>query len=200
MIKYIRKNIIKIIGFLIIIISLILLVVDKIKEKNIETLEIDSINSYFDNTQDESDLKEAEIIEPEDEIEYIAILEIPKINLEKGLSYFKNNINYNVQIIDGSNFPDQENSNLILAAHSGNSRVSFFKDLYKLNLKDKVYLYYNNNKYEFIIEDIYNVNKDGTVEIKRYRDKKTITLITCTKNSSTLQTVYIAYLNEIYPY
>ena len=39
--------------------------------------------------------------------------------------------------------------------------------------------------------NIYNVPKTGQVEVKRDFDKTTLTLITCTKNSKTEQTVYV---------
>ena len=50
-------------------------------------------------------------------------------------------------------------------------------------------------KYEYKIVDIYEVEKDGTVAIHRDYSKNGLTLITCTRNSNTKQTVYI--LEEI---
>ena len=65
-------------------------------------------------------------------LDYIAVLKIPSIGLEKGLvakdSYY-NNVNRNIKILDESDMPDQENGNVILAAHSGNGRTAFFKIL-----------------------------------------------------------------------
>ena len=46
------------------------------------------------------------------------------------------------------------------------------------------------NKYQIV--NIYNVPKTGAVTIHRNLDRTTLTLITCTKNSDTEQTVYIA--------
>lgn len=129
---------------------------------------------------------------------YIGVLEIPKINLKNGfynLNSKYNNVNYNVTLINGSDFPDVENSNLILAAHSGDCPVCYFEKLYKLKLEDVAYVYYNNIKYSYKIVDIYEVDKDGTVAIYRDHSKKVLTLITCTRNSKTKQTVYI--LEEI---
>ena len=42
--------------------------------------------------------------------------------------------------------------------------------------------------------DIYYVEKNGLVLIKRDVEKTTLTLITCTKDDDTSQTVYIAEL------
>ena len=52
-----------------------------------------------------------------------------------------------------------------------------------------------NIKYSYKIVDIYEVEKDGTVAIYRDYSKSVLTLITCTRNSDTKQTVYI--LEEI---
>ena len=125
---------------------------------------------------------------------YIGILEIPKINLKRGfydLNYRYNHVDYNITVIKGSTFPNVENNNLILAAHSGECAVCFFDKLYKLSKGDIAYLTYNNVKYTYKIVDIYEVEKDGTVAIYRDYTKKTLTLITCTRNSDTKQTVYI---------
>lgn len=130
---------------------------------------------------------------------YIAVLEIPTIGLKRGLvdpSSYYNNVDYNIQIINSSTFPDVENGNFILASHNGASYISFFKNLYKLNINDNVYIYYNGIKYEYIIEKIYDTPKDGNIEIFRNYEKTTITLITCKKNTKDKQVVYIGYLNN----
>ncbi len=133
---------------------------------------------------------------------FIGILEIPKINIKRGflnLDSRYNNVDYNITVIKGSTFPDQTNNNLILAAHSGICPVCYFNDLYKLTNGDVAYLYYNNKKYSYKIVNIYEVNKDGTVPIYRDYSKSVLTLITCTRNSDTKQTVYILELfNEDY--
>ncbi len=131
------------------------------------------------------------------EYDYIGILEIPKINLKRGflsLNSKYNNVNYNITVINGSTFPDQSNNNLILASHSGNCSVCYFNKLYKVELGDVAYVYYNNIKYEYKVVDIYEVIKDGTVEIHRDGNKNVLTLITCTRYSNTKQTVYILEL------
>lgn len=207
MIQYVKKHIYRTIGFFTILLGIILLITNHtliiIVDENEN--ESEKIDHFFE--QDNAVLPNTEIIvdndkpeQKEKEEEYVAVLEIPKINLKKGLSYYKNSINYNIEIIDGSTFPDTDESNLILAAHNGNSRISFFKNLHKLTIGDKVYLYYNNIKYEFVIATIYDVKKDGTVEIERDAGKKAVTLITCKNNSKNLQSVYIGYLNNTYSY
>ena len=81
--------------------------------------------------------------------------------------------------------------NLILAAHSGDCPVCYFENLYKLSIDDIAYLNYKHVKHSYRIVDIYEVEKDGTVAIYRDYNKSVLTLITCTRNSDTKQTVYI---------
>ena len=132
--------------------------------------------------------------------EFIGYLEISKVNLKQGLvsknSYY-NNVNRNIQILKESDFPDKENGNVILAAHSGRGYLSFFKNLYQLSIGDTARIYYKNMIYNYEIVNIYNVPKVGTIMINRNYDKSCLTLITCTKNSKTEQTVYILELTSI---
>lgn len=134
---------------------------------------------------------------------YIAILEISSISLKTGLVDFKssgNNVNKRVQIIAGSQMPNIEYGNLILAAHSGTSNISYFKNLYKMQEGNEIYIYYSGIKYVYVLNNIYDVNKTGEVDIKRDPNKNTLTLITCTKNSKTKQTVYVSYLKNTEQY
>lgn len=128
---------------------------------------------------------------------FIGILEIPKLNLKRGfldLNSRYNNVDYNITVIKGSTFPDEENNNLILAAHSGPCSICFFNDLYKLSIGDSANIRYKNVLYSYKIVKIYEVEKDGTVGIYRDYTKNVLTLITCTRNSDTKQTVYILEL------
>lgn len=130
---------------------------------------------------------------------YIAVLEIPSINLKRGLvdpSSKYNNVNYNIQIINKSTMPDVVNGNLVLASHNGASYISFFKNLYKLNINDKIYIYYGGYKYEYLLSKIYDTQKDGNIEVYRDNSKTTITLITCKKNTKDTQVVYVGYLES----
>ena len=128
---------------------------------------------------------------------YIGFIEIPKINLKKGfldINNKDNNISKNVTVHEYSNYPNIENGNFILVAHSGTAYISFFKNLYKLDINDLAYIYYDDYKYTYQISDIYTVDKTGFVNIKRDYDKSTLTLITCTYHDDYHQTVYVAYL------
>lgn len=145
------------------------------------------------NKSEEQEEKEAK------EVNYTFVLEIPSISLKKGfygLGIYSNTVSQNIQMLNKSDYPDVINGNVMLAAHRGNSRVSFFNKLDKTNDGDKVYLYYNGVKYEYILSTRYDINKTGTAKIVRDNNKNTITLITCKKNTNDKQVVYIGYLNN----
>ena len=128
---------------------------------------------------------------------YVAFIEIEKISLKSGLvsidSYY-NNVNRNIETLSISDYPNVDKGNLILASHSGSSSLSYFKNLYKLVVNDEVKIYYGDKIYFYRITKIYEEPKDGGVSIYRDVEKTTLTLITCTKNSHTTQTIYIAEL------
>lgn len=129
---------------------------------------------------------------------YLAILNIPKINLYKEFYDYEsplNTVEKNIEVIEKSKMPDIKNGNLILASHSGNSNIAYFKNLDKLKLKDLIFIHYNGKKYKYIVENIYDVKKTGYIEINRNKNKTTLTLITCKKNTN-LQTVYVCYQIE----
>ena len=132
--------------------------------------------------------------------EYIGYLTIPKINLTKGFldnRSTENDVEKNILVVNGSNYPDTDKGNLILAGHSGTGWKAFFNDLYKLQAGDTAYVTYKNKKYIYSIVNIYKQPKVGKLAIYRNYDKTTLTLITCTNNDSTTQTIYIAELVSI---
>lgn len=131
---------------------------------------------------------------------YIGSLEIPKINLNKGFTSMDspyNSVNKNIEVVKKSSYPDKEKGNFILAAHSGNSYLAYFRNLYQLTIGDKAYVNYKNKKYTYKIVNIYEQEKTGKIAIYRDLDKNTLTLITCTKNSHTKQTIYILELESV---
>lgn len=130
---------------------------------------------------------------------YIGVLEIPKINIKRGFLNIKdkgNNVNKNLQVIKGSDMPNVKNGNLIIAAHSGNSYISYFKNLHKLSNDDVAYVYFNNIKYTYKVVGKYDAEKNGKVTIRRDNKKNTLTLITCSQTDKTKQIVYILELES----
>ena len=135
----------------------------------------------------------------DDSRHYIGFLNIPGINLRRGFvdinSRF-NTVNRNIQIIYPSDMPNVPNGNMIIAAHSGTSAVSFFRDLWRLGIGDEAIINYQGQDFRYIIRDIYYVPYTGSVPIRRDVNRTTLTLITCTRGRNNMQTVYIAELVE----
>lgn len=129
--------------------------------------------------------------------DYIGYLNIPKINLTKGFldnRSSENDVEKNILVVEGSNYPDVDKGNFILAGHSGTGWKAFFNDLYKLSAGDTAKITYKDKTYTYQITNIYKQPKTGKLAIYRNYDKTTLTLITCTNNDSTTQTIYIAEL------
>ena len=109
----------------------------------------------------------------------------------------ENDVEKNILVVDGSNYPDTDRGNLILAGHSGTGWKAFFNELYQLQVGDTAYVTYKEKKYVYRIANIYKQPKTGKLAIYRDYDKTTLTLITCTNNDSGTQTIYIAELTSI---
>jgi len=134
---------------------------------------------------------------------YNMVVEVESVGIKKGiypLSSPYNNIKYNVQLMETSTMPDCKNGNVILAAHNGTSSVSFFDNLKNAKLSDTVNLYYHGIKYIYKLVNIYDVPKNGTVEIKRDSTKSCVTLITCKSKDKSKQVVYIGELADTKQY
>ena len=176
--------------------------------------EQDLINDFYEQQEEyvvdvpvmEEELVKEEVAEQEEKketttptINYIAVIKIPKIGLEKGLaskgSYW-NNVNRNIEILSESDMPDVENGNVILAGHSGNSGVSYFRKLNKLQNDDTVSIVYNGKEYKYKMVNSYEIEKNGYAHIVRNAEKSTLTLITCKHNTNS-QIVVICELVEV---
>ena len=134
---------------------------------------------------------------------YIAVLEIPKINLKRGLLPINdknNNVDKNVEILKNSDMPNVTNGTLALAGHSGNSRIAFFHKLYKLKENDQVYIYYQNIKYIYQVSKIERQDKDGTISFTKTKDTTELILTTCDQQNKGKQIVVVAKLVDKIPY
>ena len=130
---------------------------------------------------------------------YIGVLEIPSISVKRGFVESNNkynNVNYNIQILDGSDMPNITNGNFIIAGHSGSGRVSYFKNLDKLVTGDISYIYYGGIKYTYKVTNIYDIEKNGTALITRDLDKTTLTMITCRHNTNKQIIVISELINQ----
>lgn len=199
-----KKNL-KTIGKLLILLSLTTLLSYKIYNYYYEKKDADVINSYIEETS--RIIEEENIAVPLEEtkneikkvdIKYTAVLEIPSINLKRGVvdsTKNFNSINYAISVDKHSNYPNKV-GNFILYAHSGNSNISYFKKLIDVEINDNVFVYYKGIKYNYKIFNKYNIEKNGTVNVLSSNENKYITLITCNQKRKGYQVVLVGKLVE----
>lgn len=187
------------IGICLIIISLSMVAFYFIYNKSLDNQNNDDVNDYIDATSIVNDITKDEIQNETNnqsknknkQLEYTAVLEIPKINLKRGVVDSTKNfssINYAISVDSNSNYPD-ENGNFILYAHSGNSNIAFFHNINKLEKGDNIYVYYGGIKYYYKIIRKYDIEKTGKAKVIDLKDDKYITLITCNQQRNNYQIV-----------
>lgn len=192
-------------GFLLFIMGGALIGYKLYQNYNLDTLEKDAIKEFYkeeekienDTTDEPQEVKKE--VKSNNKINYIALLKIPKINLERGLvdrNSYLNNINYNVETLKDSSMPDEYHGNVMLAAHSGNARISYFRNLYKLSLNDEIFIIYNGKTYTYKVVNVYDIEKTGTAQIIRNKNTNIITLVTCRHNTNN-QIIVIGELSTI---
>lgn len=177
------KKLLVIIALILFISSISIYIFNQYSYYQVEKINEEKIITFFNN--------EEEV----DKDNYIGILEIPSINLKRGfygLDSENNDVDKNIYLVKESTMPDKNSSVLMLAAHRGSATNAYFNNLYKLNIGDKIYIYYKNNKYTYILKEIYDEKKDGELSIRTYSDKKELVLITCKRGTKTLQSIFIA--------
>ena len=203
-----KSQLIKVGSFLILLGISVITINSIINFINIQN-EKDLIKEYYENEEyivDVPIVEETPQEEPEEEkkvekkveVNYIAVIKIPKIGLEKGLASkdcYYNNVNRNIQILTESDMPDVEKGNVILAGHSGNSSVSYFRKLNKLQHNDEVIISYKGKDYVYRMVNSYEIEKNGYAHILRNAEKTTLTLITC-KHNTNKQLIVICELIE----
>lgn len=185
-----KRRLLLIASFIFIVTGISIVFINKTNDYKEIKIEEEKIEKFISNNN------LIEIEEPKEVVKndsYIAILDIPKINLKKGV-YSKestnNNIDRNILLLKESSMPDIENGNLILAGHSGNSKNSYFKNLKKLNYDELAFIHYRGIKHAYKLVSKYEIIKNGEATIHRNMNKNTLTLITC-KDNSNKQIVFI---------
>ena len=197
-----------IIAFIAVIGGILLISSDYLQGKKDKAYQKVSISLYSEINNQTQDNTPQNIEESEEEPyvptpnpnRYLGILTIDKISLQQGFfdkDYEDNNVSKNLTFLAPSNYPDEKNGNVILVAHSGTTHIAYFRNLYQLNKGDTAKIEYKGHLYTYKIDNIYNETKDGSVTIYRDTTKQTLTMITCTKNDNTKQTIYIAYLESV---
>ena len=100
--------------------------------------------------------------------EYYGYLKIPSINMNLGFYNYDsplNNVEYNIELIE---IPIE--GSYLIAGHSGVGAKAYFNDLAKLNVGDIIYLEIDSMNYTYAVDDIYRVEKTGSINIKNKSD------------------------------
>lgn len=117
---------------------------------------------------------------------YEGRLIINKIGLDE-VFYNKNNplnnIDNGLEVLTPSIMPDKGNYIIFIASHSGNSKISYFKNLDKLDLNDDIILSYQDKDYHYKVIEKEIVDKTGLLNIKSF-PLNSLVLITCVKDSN----------------
>ena len=198
------KSQFSVIGSLSILVGISIIGYHIYSDYRLKNIEDDNIQEFFNEEQNEETIQEEVFVEVENKkvdetnYDYIAVLEIPKINLKRGLSQDKyyNNVNRNVEILKGSTMPNISKGNFILAGHSGSGRVAYFRNLNKLTIGDISYIYYGGIKYTYKVNNIYDIEKTGTATITRDLNKTTLTMITCRHNTNKQIVIISELINQ----
>lgn len=203
-----KKGYLFIFGILLIFISIGILVNKYYQRNEIQNIEENNLEEFYEIQEEiiqeeiiEEDTSEEQVkvVEKIEKEPYLAVLKIDKIKLEKGIyniSSKNNNVNKNIQLLKESDMPDKENGNVIIAGHSGNSYMAYFKNLVKLNNGDEAKIFYNGKTYIYNLIKSYEVDKTGKVPLVKNKDRQTLTLITC-KHNTNKQIVFVFELEKI---
>lgn len=189
-IKRKNKSWLIIIGSLIFLSGIGLITYDYLSNRKIDEKENELLEEFYELEEEIESVEENQEVEEVKEqvkINYIAVLKIPKIGLERGLvdpNSYLNNVNYNLEWLDGSSMPDEVNGNVIIAGHSGSARISYFRNLDRLEMGDEAYIIYNGKTYTYKVVNIYDIEKTGKAEIVKEKNTSTLTLITCRHNTN----------------
>lgn len=151
----------------------------------------DRINNIKKNMKLENQIKTNNY---EEDLKYILI--IPRINLKKAIyniSSEKNNIKYNVKLLESSNIKDNI---LYIASHTGNQENCYFNKIKELEVDDKIYIFDKKITKEYNIIKKYYIEKNGVLSTENIENNSVI-LITCDINNNQLQLIIIATLYNI---
>ena len=200
------KKIFILISIILISFGISLLIYSVYQDKKLQHTNKELLEEFFDNYDESVVIQEQSSTndtsnnqETQNNANYFAVIEIPNISLNTGIvmsdsSY--NTMNKHVSIYPTSDMPNIDNGNFILFAHSGSSRVSYFRNINKLNIDDKIYIYYNNKKYTYKVIRNYDVYMYNSTPLNRIDDKTIITLITCKSGSNKYRNIIVGELVE----
>lgn len=119
--------------------------------------------------------------------DYLGVLLIPKLNLKQGfydINDKRNDVNQNIEVLKGSLMPDIKGSSLVIAGHKGESYLGYFNNLDKLAINDELDIIYQNQKYQYTIFDIYELEKNGKISFTKNIYENYLVLTTCSKKDN----------------
>lgn len=128
--------------------------------------------------------------------DYLGVLLIPKLNFKQGfynINDERNNVNQNIEVLKGSEMPDIKGSSLVIAGHKGESYLGYFNNLDKLAINDELDIIYQNQKYQYTIFDIYELERNGRISFTKNINENYLVLTTCSKKNN-LQLVVVGKL------
>ena len=102
------------------------------------------------------------------------------------INYKRNNVEEHITILNKSELNNE--SLIILAAHSGNGKIAYFNRLDELKENDKIKLSINNKELTYKVKRIEEQDKTGKIEVVKSSNEQLI-LTTCSKNDSSKQLV-----------
>ena len=169
----------------------------------VDTSNSNSVKNYFQKVKNESSNQEMsvkKIISNNETENYAGVLIIPKINLKTGFydkNSKKNNVDNSVTLLKESIMPNNSNSVVYLAAHSGVGHLAFFKKIINLTIEDIIFLNYDNKEFPYTVTDVYEMPKNGNISINRNINENYLVLTTCSKNENMQLVIVSKMLNLI---
>lgn len=119
---------------------------------------------------------------------------IPRINLRKfvyNIDSSKNFVDYNVELLRESKL---DKNLYFFASHSGGGSGSFFDNLVYLEKGDNIWINIDGNSLEYIVDNIFYIDKTGYFDVKYGSSGNKLFLITCSLEYITKQLVVEAKL------
>lgn len=121
----------------------------------------------------------------------IGYIKIDSLNLDEKLYKVdspENTVDKHVTILKESVFPDNDNSIVFIAAHSGTGDIAYFKNLDLIKENDIIILNLNNKNYEYYVKEMWEDPKNGYININK-EEKNQLILTTCSPHNSKKQLI-----------
>lgn len=130
----------------------------------------------------------------------IGNIKINSLNINEDLYKLEsedNNVDKHITILKESIFPDEDNSIIFIAAHSGTGSIAYFKDLDKLKKGDTIVLTIKNKKYLYVVKESWEEPKNGYINVNKDVENQLI-LTTCSPNNYKKQLIVNCIEKESY--